>query len=102
MFGRDGPDSPERQEETPAIYPACASPVFSGYNKVADSGEVGIQKRRFSIVGTRAPAFAKTLSLLLYRLEILVVSHRNQILLVRYRWAAFRSVSPCLHRIEIS
>ena len=91
------------REMSAARHPACASLVFSVYNKGADSGEVGIQKQRFSIVGTRAPVFAMSLSLLFYLLEILeLVAHRNRILLVRHRRGAFQLASPYLHRIEIS
>ncbi len=46
-----------------ARYPGPSLQVFRSYKKVADSGDVVIQKQGFSTVDTRVPAIATTLFL---------------------------------------
>ena len=83
--------------------PACLLPVFEVYNKVADSGDVVIQKQGFSIVGTREPAFAMPLSPVCPSFHTMVQvpeSYRNQILLVGRHQEVRRFVSPGLHHVK--
>jgi len=83
--------------------PACPLLVFEVYNKVADSGDVAIQKQGFSIVGTREPAFAMPLSPVCPSVHIMVQvpeSYRNQIFLVGRHQEVRRFVSPGLHHVK--
>jgi hypothetical protein len=52
--------------------------VFQVYNKVAGSGNVVIQKRRFSIVDTHGPTIAMTLHAFLSK-KSNIPSYRNEI-----------------------
>ena len=83
--------------------------MFWLYNTVADLSDVVIQKQGLSIVDTRVPAIAMTLSSLLYlgrwtiprsNLDLDIRPHGNQILLRRRHREARRLQPPDLHRIE--
>ena len=66
------------------------------YNKVADSGDVVMQERGFSIVDTHEPGIAMLpLSILLHMMN--ASSYRNQIFLVAGHQGVRRFVSTDLH-----
>ena len=72
--------------------------MFRVYNKVADSGDVVIEKRGFSIVDTHEPAIARPpLSFCLHTIDS--HPHRNQIFLVGRHLEVRQFVSPGLHHI---
>jgi hypothetical protein len=61
------------------------------YKQAANPGGVVIQKLHFAIADTRAPVAATPLRL---ALEMVLYSHRNQILLVGHHRVARRLISP--------
>jgi hypothetical protein len=72
--------------------------VFRVYNKVADSGDVVIEKQGFSIVDTHEPAIAMPLPpFCLYMVK--TSSYENRICLVGRHQEVRRFVSPGLHHI---
>jgi hypothetical protein len=71
--------------------------VFQEYNKVADSGDVVIQKQGFSIVDTHEPAIAIPLRFVFLHMDS--SPHRNQIFPVGRHQELRRFVSPGLHHI---
>ena len=74
--------------------------VFRVHNKVADSGDVVIQKQGFSIVGTHEPTIAMPL-LSFVRCMIYLWSYRYQIFPIGSRQGVRRFVSLGLHHINI-
>ena len=71
------------------------------YNKVAVSGDAVIGKRGLSIVDTRVPAIARTVSSVSHSGRYLDIRpHGNRILLRGRRHRARRLLPPDLHRIE--
>ena len=80
--------------------PSCPSRVCQAYKKVADSGDVVIYKRLFSIVDTHESAIAIVLSpLSVTGFHFDSSSYKNQIFLVGGHQGVRRFVSPGLHRI---
>ena len=86
-----------------ARYPGPSLQVFRSYKKVADSGDVVIQKQGFSTVDTRVPAIATTLFLFSQiglrsppRGNLDTQPHRNQIFLRGRRQGALRFLLPGL------
>jgi hypothetical protein len=81
---------PELREARLARHPDPPLQAFCAYKKVADSGDVVIEKRDFAIVCTRVPAIATT---------AIATSRycRNRISPVGHHHGARRLVSPCLH-----
>ena len=79
--------------------------MFRVYSKVADSGDVAIQKPSLSTVGTRVPVIATTLSSFSksgYRTLCRypdIWPHRNRILLGGHHLGARRSFPSGLHRM---
>ena len=84
-----------------ARHPACPARVFWLCNKVADGGEVVIQKQRFAIADRHAPESATTPSPFLrfdphqYRNNI-----PREILPVGHHQGGYQLISPGLRRIE--
>ncbi len=72
--------------------------VFGVYKKVADTGNVVIQRQAFSILNTNEPAIAMPLSSPCLHFE--TYPYKNQIFLVGRHQGARRFVSPCLHHIK--
>jgi hypothetical protein len=70
------------------------------YNKVADSGDVVIQKQGSSIVDTHEPAIAILLSPFWFLYGILDISYKNRIYPVERYQEVRRLVSPGLHHIS--
>jgi len=77
----------------------CPLPVFWVYKLVADSDDVVIQTRGFSIVDTHEPAIAMPLSPFCIQV-IDLCPYRNQIYLVGHHQGVRRFVSPGLHHIK--
>ena len=73
--------------------------VFWVYNKVADSGDVMIEKQGFSIVDTHEPMIAMLLSQ--FCLYMVVYPYKNQILLGERRQGVCRFVPYCLHPFNL-
>jgi hypothetical protein len=93
------PYCPQRREARLARCPVCPLSVFWVYNKVAISGDVVIEKPRFSIVDTHEPVIAMPLSP--FCLHIMdSYPHKNQIFLVGRHQEVRRFVSPGLHHIK--
>ena len=81
--------------------------MFQVCKRAADSGDVVTQKQGLSIVGTRVPAIATTLSSfsclhlrILSRGDPETGPYKNQILLGGRRQAAHRLLPHALNRIE--
>jgi hypothetical protein len=74
------------------------------YSRVADSGGVVMQKPGLSIVGTRVPAIATTLSAFSHRNQrnpdVDIGPHRNGIFLGGRHLGGRRLLPPDLHHIE--
>ena len=80
--------------------PICFLRVFGMYKKVADSGDVVIEKQGFSIVDTHGSAIA--ISLPTFCLHAIDSDpHRNQTFLVGRHQEVRRFVSPHLHHIAL-
>jgi hypothetical protein len=82
----------------------CPLRVFRVYNKVADSGDVVIQKQDLSIFDTHEPATAVPPSPFGFKCirwtHHSSYPHRNQIFLVGRHQEVRRFVSPGLHHIK--
>src|SRR6266436_8428104 len=90
---------PKRGEARLARHPVCPLRVFGVYKLVADSGDVLIQRRRFSIVDTHEPPVAMLLSSSCFR-KRKSYPYKNQIFLVGRHQGVRRFVSPGLHHIK--
>ena len=79
-------------------HPVCPLRVYREYNEVADSGDVVIQKRGFSIIDTHESGIAIHLSLWFQMVN--AYSHRNKIFLFGRHRGGRRFLSPGLHHIH--
>ena len=84
-----------------ARFPVCPLPAYRVYKKVADSGDVVIQKRGFSIVDTHEPAIATPLSP--FFLDTMNSNpHRYRISLIGRHQGVLRFVLSGLHITSVS